>query len=124
MQGEKAAQAHDPKYISFLTRVSRGGSKQVLRYCRNKIHSNSSSHNSSSSHSNTTTTTTTTTTTMDALSSSHDKRVDKGRLYLSSIEYAKTLKTCGSKALYQPCERCGAPRVFEFQVESCNIRVI
>ena len=115
MQGEKAAQAHDPKYISFLTRVSRGGSKQVLRYCRNKIHSNSSSHNSSSSHSNTTTATT-----MDALSSSRDKRVEKGRLYLSSIEYAKTLKTCGSKALYQPCERCGAPRVFEFQVESCT----
>jgi len=33
LQGDKAEQ-HDPTYINFITRISRGGSDQVLRYCR------------------------------------------------------------------------------------------
>jgi len=33
LQGGKAEQ-HDPTYINFITRISRGGSDQVLRYCR------------------------------------------------------------------------------------------
>lgn len=43
-----AAHAHDPVYINFLTRISKGGSDQILRYYRNS----SSYHNSSNSTDN------------------------------------------------------------------------
>ena len=103
LQGEKAAETHDPRYINFLTRISRGGSKQVLRYCRNTtIDSITDVGNSTSSES----------------SSIRKVRIEnKGRLYLSSDFLVKE-SSCKQKNVqsHSSCRRCGAPQLFEFQV--------
>lgn len=88
LQADNAEQ-HDPTYINFITRISRGGSDQVLRYCR-----------SSSS-----------TASCDGDDSSMPK---EKLLYLSSD---RALRDHRADLLRRsPCDRCGSPRVAECQV--------
>jgi hypothetical protein len=88
LQGDNA-EKHDPTYISFITRISRGGSEQVLRYCR------------SSSN-------------VDQSTSGDSALPKENLLYLSSD---RTLRDHRADLLRRsPCERCGSPRIAECQV--------
>jgi len=87
LQGENA-EKHDPTYINFITRISRGGSDQVLRYCRSS--------------------------TADR-SVSSDTALPKDKLlYLSSDRALRDHRTALLRS--SPCERCGSPRIAECQV--------
>lgn len=90
LQGDNA-EKHDPTYINFITRISRGGSDQVLRYCRSSS-------------------------TVDR-SVSGDSALPKEKLlYLSSD---RALRDHRADLLRRsPCERCGSPRIAECQVSS------
>ena len=90
LQGDNA-EKHDPTYINFITRISRGGSDQVLRYCRSSS-------------------------TVDR-SVSGDSALPKEKLlYLSSD---RALRDHRADLLRRsPCERCGSPRIPECQVSS------
>jgi hypothetical protein len=85
-------QKYDPLYVSFLTRVAKGGMKQVLRYCEDSIHCD---HNEDWT---------------DKISHSHR---DIGRLFLST-ENRKVAQT----QTIPNCQFCSAPRALEFQVGS------
>jgi hypothetical protein len=108
------SEVQDPAYVNFLTRISRGGTDQVLRYCRDKsvtaaaaaatavldaAHGSNEINNSSASAS------------ADGTSAA---RSSAGLLLLSSN--AKLLQARAAQLRAQPCHRCGAPRTFECQV--------
>ena len=80
------AEGHtDPVYVKFLTRVSMGGSDQVLRYC------------------------------------CANRRGDGGGTLDKEVTAAQMPLAVSSEGQVDanavpPCELCGAPRTFEFQV--------
>lgn len=78
---------HDPIYVSFLTRLQKGGSQQVLRYATSSLHREEKKEKISS----------------------EDR--DRGRLFVSKKE-----KENASSLVVPPCQFCGAARCLEFQV--------
>lgn len=82
-------QKYDPVYVSFLTRLTKGGTQQVLRYCEGSIHNEPHEHR-------------------DELPVSLR---DKGRLFMNQIA-----KKNAPTDVVPPCSRCNAPRALEFQV--------
>ena len=125
--GSGASAEHDPQYVLFLARVSRGGNDQVLRYCRasrppRELQSSDSPTQITpevSPASNSTDT---------AAGVAADggggaavagciegaaSRLPRGLLLLSSDPKVKEQRLAPN---LPPCPRCGAPRAFEFQV--------
>lgn len=79
---------HDPIYISFLTRIQKGGAQQVLRYATSSLHREGK--------------------TVQTVSVS-DR--DRGRIFVSKKE-----KDEASNLSVPACQHCGAARCLEFQV--------
>ena len=102
------SEVHDPTYINFLTRVSRGGSDQVLRYCRTATPQAATSE-VEGDH-----TTSATINSGSGVSGKGSSRTSRGLLLLSSD--AQQLRQREAALSAHPCPHCGAPRTFECQV--------
>jgi hypothetical protein len=82
-------QKYDPVYVSFLARIAKGGTQQVLRYCEQSIHNEEHEYNEEIPIS----------------------IRDKGRLFIN-----QGCKKNASNISVPPCSQCHAPRALEFQV--------
>lgn len=84
-------QRYDATYVSFLTRIAKGGSDQVFRYCEDSLHRQTLEEEESKQIS------------IDAR--------ERGRLYLST-----DVKKNADKTEVPNCPHCGAARAIECQV--------
>lgn len=97
-----AERTGDVAYLKFMNRVRKGGASQVLRYVQpGSVTSSSSSGASSSSASADTATT--------PLSTESVVAIDPKPL-------CTTTDACAPDTSVPSCQRCGAKRIFEFQV--------
>ncbi len=83
-------QKYDPVYVSFLTRIAKGGTKQVLRYCEQSVHNDEHSYEGNIPIS----------------------ARDKGRIFINQ-EFKKNAASIEVPS----CPHCNAPRALEFQVK-------
>ena len=104
------SEQHDPTYINFLTRVSRGGSDQVLRYCRTTTSTAATTVATDENKS----TDITSSVAANVMSNTSSSRSSRGLLLLSSN--AEMLRQRATALELHPCPLCGAPRIFECQV--------
>lgn len=79
---------HDPIYVSFLTRLQKGGAQQVLRYSTSSLHREEQKSEQV-----------------------NPEDRDRGRIFVSKKE-----KDNASTLVVPPCQFCGAARCLEFQV--------